>query len=228
MATKGPHERAVRFQAASLVLEGLLGLPPTQTPVPGVVVCHPHPLYGGDLSNNVVEAVCAALVGRGLAALRFNFRGVGQSQGEFDRGWGEQDDLRGALAFLAAQPEADPARLGVAGYSFGAAVALAVGAGAGRVGALCAISAPLDGPQLPKPEDWGPKAKLLVVGDADALVPLQALERWAATLPPPVELRSFEEVDHFWADAEEELAETVGEFFARSLGAPSLHSQSSI
>ena len=228
MATESPHERAVRFEAAGLVLEGRVLLPQTQTPVPGVVVCHPHPLYGGDLDNNVVVAVCAALESRGVAALRFNFRGVGQSQGEFDQGRGEQDDLRGALAFLAAQPEVDQARLGVAGYSFGAVVALAVGAGEGRVRALCAISAPLGGPQLPKPEEWGPKAKLLAVGDADPLAPLSSLERWAALVPPPLELRSFQEVDHFWADAEEELAATVGEFFSRSLGAPSLHSQSSI
>lgn len=109
----------VTLQAGGLLLEGCLELPQGTGPVPGVVLCHPHPLYGGDMENNVIVAVGRALVRSGLAALRFNFRGVGRSQGEFAGGVGEQEDARAALSFLATRPEIDPARLGIAGYSFG-------------------------------------------------------------------------------------------------------------
>lgn len=208
--------RLVRFTAGPLSLAGHLTLSSQQGRCPGVVVCHPHPLYGGDMDNSVVRAVCAALVSKGLATLRFNFRGVGSSQGTFDQGAGEQEDLRGALAFLALQPSLDPARLGVVGYSFGAIVALAVAAVYPQVKALCAISPPF-GPNLPQPDTWGLKPKLIVTGDADPFVQPLSLEKWAHSLPQPAEFRSFEETDHFWLATEDELGVTVADFFGRSL-----------
>ena len=87
------------FQSGDLSLEGVLHLPAV-TPAPGVVVCHPHPQYGGDMENNVVVAACDWLADRACAALRFNFRGVGESDGAFDQGAGERDDVRAALAHL--------------------------------------------------------------------------------------------------------------------------------
>src|SRR5438093_13487786 len=67
------------FASGVLTLEGALNLP-ERTPAPGIVVCHPHPMYGGDMHNNVVDAVCQTAAADGIVALRFNFRGAGGSK----------------------------------------------------------------------------------------------------------------------------------------------------
>ncbi len=80
-------ESHVVFRSAELQLEGLIALPESRA-AGAAVVCHPHPMYGGSMHNNVVEAVLDALWRRGFATLRFNFRGVGGSEGEYDGGEG--------------------------------------------------------------------------------------------------------------------------------------------
>ena len=83
----------------------------------GMVITHPHPLYGGTMHNPVVEAVQNVYAQHGYATLRFNFRGVGDSQGDYDNGVGEQDDVRAAIAYLG---QRDVTIVALAGYSFGA------------------------------------------------------------------------------------------------------------
>ncbi len=124
---------------ADLSLEALLAIP--DAPSAGVVICHPHPLYGGDMDNPVVvrvQEVCADL---GLATLRFNFRGVGGSGGAHGDGVGEQDDARAALEALARTTGGAPTA--IAGYSFGARIAALVACGDPRVGGLAMIAPPL-------------------------------------------------------------------------------------
>src|SRR5262249_54533328 len=111
---------------SGLSLEGSLCLP-AAAPA-GVVVTHPHPLYGGDMDNPVVTAAVGACAAQGLATLRFNFRGVGASKGAWDEGRGEQDDVRSALALLGQHLQAN-ARLALAGYSFGASMSSRVATG---------------------------------------------------------------------------------------------------
>src|SRR5438094_7859543 len=116
-------QERIRFPAAgdqAPVLEGELWLPAGERGTAGVVVAHPHPLRGGSMDNNVVWAVCQGLAAAGIASLRFNFRGVDRSEGAYAEGVDEVDDILGALAFLAAQPQIDADRVGLAGYSFGA------------------------------------------------------------------------------------------------------------
>ena len=88
----------------------------------GVVICHPHPLFGGSMYNNVVEAVEEGFVLSGFSTLRFNFRGVGDSEGAYDEGNGEVNDVIAACKFMRDLPGAG-GRLVLAGYSFGAWVA---------------------------------------------------------------------------------------------------------
>ena len=87
--------RHVVFPCNEIQLEGILLLPEGNGPFPTVIVCHPHPLYGGDMDNNVVTSVCNALGRSSIASLRFNFRGVGNSSGSYSEGLGEQDILSG-------------------------------------------------------------------------------------------------------------------------------------
>ena len=80
------RQSAVSFITKGLTLEGIIALPDGEGPFPGVVMCHPHPLMGGNMDNNVVVAVTFGLADAGIASLRFNFRGVGNSQGETRQG----------------------------------------------------------------------------------------------------------------------------------------------
>ena len=136
--------KRVTFPCGDLQLEGELQLPEGNGPFPVVTVCHPHPLYGGDMDNNVVMAVYFALVKSSIAALRFNFRGVGNSSGSYGEGVGEQDDLQAALDFLSILKEIDSSRIGLAGYSFGGMVAAHVAIKDNRIKQLALISPALN------------------------------------------------------------------------------------
>ena len=132
-------ERTTTVPAGAETLEARLAVPAGARL--GVVVTHPHPLYGGDMDSPVVARIVESCAGQGLATLRFNFRGVGASTGRHDDGRGEQDDVRASLARLQDALGGD-GRVALAGYSFGAAVAAAVAATA-PVAGLALVAPPL-------------------------------------------------------------------------------------
>src|SRR5271169_6313902 len=134
-------EIQVSFRSGDLTLEGLLANPGENSPA--AVVCHPHPLYGGSMFNNVVEAMLAAMWQAGYATLRFNFRGVGASEGEHDGGPGEVDDAVAAMAFLLAQPGVRKEDAVMAGYSFGAMAAVSAGFERAELARIVAVALPL-------------------------------------------------------------------------------------
>ncbi len=114
-------EEKIRFLSGKYEIEGRLE---KISPQKGAVITHPHPLYGGDMHNNIVAAITRAYRQKGYTTLRFNFRGVGNSQGKHDNGIGEQEDVRAAISYLAGL---GIGRIDLAGYSFGAWVnALAI------------------------------------------------------------------------------------------------------
>jgi alpha/beta superfamily hydrolase len=205
----------LQIDVGEIALEGALELPPGAGPFPGVVVCHPHPMYGGDMWNDVVSSVVRAALDRDIAALRFNFRGTGRSGGEHAGGYGERDDVWAALDALRVRPEIDPARLGLAGYSFGAAVSLNAGIAAG-VKALMAVSPPprlvdftaLQGYEIPV---------LLISGEADQFAPARDLRGLATAIGPQTTCTIVPRADHFWGGAQRELTAAAGEFFAQHL-----------
>jgi alpha/beta superfamily hydrolase len=209
-------EQRLSIPSGANTLEGVLHLPEGGRPFPAVVVCHPHPQYGGDMHNNVVTAVVHGLTARGVAALRFNFRGVGASGGMYEGGKGEQDDARAALAHAAALPELDGARIGLAGYSFGAAVAAA--AADASVPALALVALPIGiGPDVGERLAAYPYPLLLIAGDGDHVCPAAALQQLAAELGERAELRIVPGTDHFWVGHERELEQAAGDFFATHL-----------
>ena len=209
-------ERAERITSDGLKLEAILHLPDQAPPLAGVVVCHPHPQYGGNMDNNVVMAICAALVRAGIAALRFNYRGVGGSDGAFDGGRGEARDTVAALQHLVELPEIDGGRTALAGYSFGAAMAQATAVEGAA--ALALISPPLRLVNFARLDGFeGPL--LLVTGDADPVSPEEPFRTLAASLPH-AEAHVVPGADHSWWGYERALGEITGAFFARHL-APS-------
>lgn len=217
---------AVTFPAAGdgLLLEGALHLPAGSGPHPAAVVCHPHPLMGGTMDNTVVVAVCRALAAHGWAALRFNFRGAGRSEGAFDDGRGEMDDVAGALDFLCAPPPSFPPkggneggaeRLALVGYSFGAGVGLRHAVRDPRVSWLAGIALVQEhyaDPFL----DADPRPKLFIAGEHDPWAPANALREYVARLSPPKALRVIPRTDHFFAGRETEVAALVADFSTSS------------
>ena len=159
------------------------------------IVCHPLPTEGGSMHNKVVTMTARALRESGIATLRFNFRGVGQSEGVFDDGQGELDDLRAVAAW--ARAEHPDKALWLAGFSFGAWVTLRM-AVAVEAAALVSIAPPVgrswdfDGISLPT-SPW-----LVIQGDADEIVDPQAVYAWLARLPRQPQLVRMPDTSHFF------------------------------
>ena len=175
-------------------LEARLAEPPAATA--GLVLCHPHPLYGGDMDNPVIVRAAQVAQGLGLLTLRFNFRGVGASGGIHGAGHAEEDDVRAALGRVPAALPAN-APLGLLGYSFGAWVAARVAAKpSAPARPLCLVAPPLS------MVDWttvptGATPLLIVAGTRDPYCPLPDLERFSARLPG-ARTAIIEGADHFF------------------------------
>jgi alpha/beta superfamily hydrolase len=200
-------EKRVTFPCSGIILEGLLSIPdPCAT---AVVVCHPHPAYGGEMHNNVVQALVDAFEDRGDATLRFNFRGTGASGGSHGGGAAELEDVVSAVDFLLAESRAS--RVAVAGYSCGDIVGMRAGMEDDRVSALAGIALPvgmMDGSFL-----LGcTKPKLLVAGDRDEFGPLPAVQELFDRIPEPKTMKVVSGADHFYIGLDSTAARHASAF----------------
>lgn len=181
-----------------------------EDPAPAVVrafgvVCHPHPLQGGTMDNKVVYSLARAMQDVGLPTLRFNYRGVGQSEGSYDEGRGETLDALAVAAWGAARWPGVP--VWFAGFSFGGFVA--INAARERGAARVIVVAPAVG-RLSKFQVDGPDCPWLVVqGDADDVVSPDAVLDWARSRTPPPDIAVFAGVGHFFHGKLNELRERV-------------------
>ncbi len=167
----------------------------------GVVITHPHPLYGGSMSNNVVWTAARAFGDRGWSTLRFNFRGVGASTGAYGDGLAEVEDVTHAAAYLASRV---PGPCFLVGYSFGAAAAARALLMGLTVAGSVLIAPPIAFMDLAfLPET--PGLSLIVAGDQDDLCPLADLKNLCRRLKPPVELKVVSGADHFFGGREDAL-----------------------
>ncbi len=204
-------EEQVTFSAGEIELEGLFATP-TQPPIIGAVVCHPHPLYGGEMHNNVVSALVAAFQQQGIATLRFNFRGVGRSGGSHGEGVAELEDVKAAVTYLLSRQAVQT--VVVAGYSFGSMVGLQAGATDPRVHKIIGVAFPVG---LRDPSFLLPvtKPKLLISGDHDNYSPIPDLQSLIAKLPDPKQLVVVKGADHFFWGQEGEVAKAAVEFLQK-------------
>lgn len=209
-------KKQVTFPCGTLELEGIYFSVQSSSPVPAVVVCHPHPLYGGSMYNNVTFAIAEALVADGIAALLFNFRGVGGSSGAYCGGVGEQEDVRAALDYLQMLEDIDQQKLGLAGYSFGGGVVLPVACEDGRVAAFALIS-----PYVEKA--WCGvlgscnKPKLVIGGTRDDIATPDMINMCAGMATGPNRIEMIDGADHFWTGYESRMAQIVADFFSAAL-----------
>lgn len=204
------------FHCGSLMLEGVVGIPRNVGHLAAVIICHPHPQYGGNMDNNVVNAIFNTLLKKNIVVFKFNFRGVGTSEGSFDNGKGEQDDVGAAISFIASLEEVDVHRIGLVGYSAGASFGLPVACADKRIKAVAAVSPGLTMADFSFLTTY-PKAKFLITGTKDDYTPVKQFTYFCESLPPPVEYIKVEGIDHFWGGHENEVADSLREFFKREL-----------
>ncbi len=187
-------------------LEATLWTSSAADPDFAAVVCHPHPLFGGTMHNKVVYQTAKALHDRGAPVLRFNFRGAGLSEGEHDKGRGEQDDVRAALDYLATEFSGKPILL--AGFSFGSWVGLRVGCADGRVDKLIGLGLPVDNIDMTDLRACA-KPKLVIQGGNDQFGARANIEALFATLPEPKRLVIVDGADHFFTSRLDQVGASI-------------------
>jgi alpha/beta superfamily hydrolase len=198
-------EERIFFDSGGLNIEGLLENLPGER---AVVVAHPHSLYGGTMHNNVVKAVAHAYQEEDYSTLRFNFRGVENSEGEFGNGQGEQEDVKGALRHLESLGKS---RIDLAGYSFGAwvnALGLDKFEEAQR---LIMVSPPVSFVDFGFLQ-YSPKIQLVICGTRDEIAEYKQVEKMLPKWNDEAVFRVVQGADHFYSGYEEELIDIIGTF----------------
>jgi hypothetical protein len=202
-------ERRIFFESDRLRIEGLIEELPGEK---GVVITHPHPLYGGTMHNNVVKAVAAAYQDKGYSTLRCNFRGVEKSEGVYDNGVGEQEDVKGALKCLS-----DLAKkvIDLAGYSFGAWV-IALGLEKYEsVKRVVMVSPPVDVIDFSFLQH-NPKIQLVITGSRDDIGGYRNIQKMLPKWNEKAVFKVIDGADHFYGGKEDELKEIIKEFLKLS------------
>ncbi len=205
-------EEKVFFPSKGVQLEGLLSIQEALSVKRGVVLCHPHPQYGGDMHNLVISTAVDAASQEGFSTLRFNFRGVGRSEGSYSEGVGEREDVKAAIDYLVSALGHSDSPLALLGYSFGAWAALPVGTQDDRIKAMVAVAPPLELYDFVFLEG-SKKIKLLMAGDRDFFCPKALLENWFEGLEEPKTLAIIEGADHFFFAHHRQLIVPLREFF---------------
>ena len=185
-------EEKIRFHSEGLSIEGLLCM---QGGERGVVITHPHPLYGGTMYNQVVETLVTTYQDKGFSTLRFNFRGAGDSEGSYDHGKGEKEDVRSALRYLY---DNGKRQLDLAGYSFGAWVNAMITNPESMLSGVIMISPPvtfLDFSFL----SFNPKIEAVVTGGKDDIAAVDRIRSLLCTWNPEARLEVIEGADHFYS-----------------------------
>lgn len=200
-----PEKEVVIQSSGGLRLEGLLGENDGER---AVVVTHPHPLYGGSMRNNVVDAIVEAYERARYTTLRFNFRGVGASQGRHENGVGEQEDVGAALQYLVSLKKKS---IDLAGYSFGAFVNCLGIDRFQQAARLIMVAPPVSF------VDFGflernAKIEFVIAGANDSYGPSAEIERLLPRWNPKAELVIVEEADHFFGNHTAKLVDILSTF----------------
>jgi len=205
-------ERKIFFPSTGIKLEGLMHTDEALSTRGGVILCHPHPQYGGDMDNPVILSGVDAASEEGFSTLRFNFRGVGESEGAYADGIGEIEDVQAAVEYLDSTFGDRNHSLVLFGYSFGAWASTPVAVRDGRIHGMVAIAPPLE------LYDFGllrgcKKEKLIIAGSQDLFCPLPILEKWYQHLEEPKSLAIIQGADHFFFSHHWSFIPPLREFF---------------
>ncbi len=198
-------EKSVVFESGELKLEGLLHRTEGHA---GVVITHPHPQYGGTMHNNVVESLVKAYKKAGYTTLRFNFRGMGRSEGGYDEGVGEQADVRSAVAYLR---NLGMDSIDLAGYSFGAWVnAQAIGT-LDAVARMVMVSPPVNFMDFSFLQ-FTPEIQLVIAGSRDDISPSEMIQKMLPGWNKDSRFHIIQGADHFYWGETGEIESIVRDF----------------
>ena len=219
-------EEHVNFNSDGLKMEGILSYDENAVSPPSMLFCSPHPHLGGDMENNVITALGNVLAEKGFATLRFNYRGVGNSESRLDniaeeyKYWEDilnNDNYTDALvdatsAINYLESTVGTSRLFITGYSFGAIVAMMLSAENENIRAFAAISTPF-GRFSPALLSGCKKPKLFICADNDFASSIEEVKKGMLSISEPKILDVIESCDHFYIDRELEIANKVYDFF---------------
>ena len=197
-------EERITFSADGLEIEGLLH--PSESKE-AVVITHPHPLYGGDMHNPVVEAIAGAYQDKGFATLRFNFRGTGGSQGRHDKGIGERNDVIAAVDYLR---ERGAQRVDLAGYSFGAWVNAHLSCESASIERMVMVSPPIAFIEFTEVDSIA-CLELVVTGSHDDIAPMGLVQNALPGWNPQARFEIIKGADHFYGGYLADLSEVLKE-----------------
>jgi alpha/beta superfamily hydrolase len=196
------------FDGPSGKLEGLLEYQQDSTPTGIAVVCHPHPAHGGTMHNKVTHTLARAFLHLDFAVLRINFRGTGKSEGEYDGGEGELLDALAAVQWM--RNRYPGSRIWLAGFSFGAAIAIRAAVETHPDGLISIAPA---ASRFAADADTQPSCPWLIVhGDRDELVDVNETVEWINRLEPGPELAVFQDTTHFFHGQLVRLRQVVEDF----------------
>jgi len=195
-------EKLTSFSSDGLTIEGLLERIPGDR---GVVVTHPHPLYGGDMFNPVVKAISNSYRDKGYSTLRINFRGVGESGGKHENGIGEQKDVLSALSYM---NELGISRTDLAGYSFGTFVNIGAVKKLPSVQKMIMVSPPVAFMEFGRPSPVL-CLKLVITGSLDEIAPEESVKKNLLQWNPEAALQVIEGADHFYSGYLKKLEEII-------------------
>jgi alpha/beta superfamily hydrolase len=204
-------EEKVFIPSTGIQLEGLLSIQGASSFRGGVILCHPHPQYGGDMDHPVITMAVEAASQEGFSTLRFNFRGVGESEGSYGEGIGEKEDVKAVTNYLYSRLKDNHSPLILVGYSFGAWAGFPIAIEDGRFEAMVGVAPPLE------IYDFGflkgcKKKKLFIAGNRDFFCPPSRLEKWYQQLEEPKSLAIIPGADHFFLFHTRYLTQPLREF----------------
>ena len=204
------------LSTANSELESLLEIPTKPANPPCVILCHPHPRYGGNMFDTLINHISIYLLDSGIATLRFNQRGVGMSSGETGDGPEELKDTQSVVNMTTINPKIDGSRLGIVGYSFGAWMALESSLRSNSIKSLVSIACPQN-----KFAQYGTvqitQPKLLILGDRDHDFTIGQFRFLSNRMSEPKRTEVITGADHFFRSHTELVAELAGEFLKETL-----------
>lgn len=202
----------IYIKSGDIELESRLDVPLGESRPPCVLFCHPDPRHGGAMDNLILEKVNENLLRNGIATLRFNFRGVGNSTGEFTGGRSEGTDIISIVEFLSTHTLIDGSRIGIFGYSFGAWMALEATLATSKIKSVVSVACP---------QRWYStfgtvemvQPKLLISGDRDHDFPHGQFKFLSGRFTEPRQVETITGADHFFHGYEDILGELTVKFF---------------
>ena len=200
-------EEHIFLKSQLLQIEALADIKPGKK---AAIMCHPHPLYGGDMYNPVVDAVVTAYSQKGYSTLRFNFRGVGSSEGTYGNGIDEQEDVLSAMEYFGSLGKSN---IDLGGYSFGAWVCASGLKNWKQVKRLVMVSPPLAFMSFGF-LTYDPRIKLIIGADMDDIGPVDMIAEMLKTWNPDILFKIINNSDHFYAGKKAEIGHIVENFLS--------------